>query len=269
MTEIEPRIPAAPLLTNKVVLVSGVGPDLGRSLALRSAQAGADVVLAARNAERLEAVAQEVKALGRRTLCVPTNVADAGARRQLAEAALEEFGRVDVLMNAAFRHPSSDSLLELDFEKVRRTSDLNVMASIGLVQELAESLISHRGSVVLINSIVLRNRLAGYGSYRMDKAALLAAARGLSIELAPQGVRVNSVAPGYIWGEKIRTFFEYQESQGGPTVAAQYGEVAEQTDSRRLPTPDEIADVAVFLASDFASGVTGQCVDVTCGQSHH
>ena len=92
---------------------------------------------------------------------------------------------------------------------------------------------------------LLRNRLPGYGSYRMDKAALLAAARGLPVELAPQGVRVNSVAPGYIWGEKIRAFFERQEASGGKTVAESYAEIALDTDSRRLPAPDEIADVAV------------------------
>lgn len=264
-----PRDPALPLLRDKVVLVCGVGPDLGRSLAVRSAQAGADVVLAARNAQRLEEVEQEVRALGRRALSVPTNVTDAAARRSLVEAALETFGRVDVLMNAAFRHPASDRLLEIDLDRMRRTTDVNVLSSVGLVQELAATLTANRGAVVLINSIVLRNRLPGYGSYRMDKAALLAAARGLSVELAPQGVRVNSVAPGYIWGEKIRSFFEHQEASGGKSVAEMYGEIAEDTDARRLPTPDEIADVAIFLASDFASGVTGQCVDVTCGQTHH
>lgn len=264
-----PRNPAPLLLPDKVVLVSGVGPDLGRSLALRAAQAGADVVLAARSAKRLELVEQEVRALGRRALAVPTDVTDAAARRSLVAAALETFGRVDVLMNAAFSHTRNDRLLELDLDTAHRATDLNVLASIGLVQELSTTLIANQGAVVLINSIVLRNRLPGYGSYRMDKAALLAAARGLSVELAPQGVRVNSVAPGYIWGEKIRAFFERQEASGGKTVAESYAEIALDTDSRRLPAPDEIADVAVFLASDFASGVTGQCVDVTCGQAHH
>lgn len=264
-----PRESAPPLLRDKVVLVCGVGPDLGRSLAVRSAQAGAHVVLAARNAERLAQVEHEVRALGRRALSVPTDVTDASARRGLVESALESFGRVDVLMNAAFRHARNDQLLDLDLDKARGTTDVNVLSSVGLVQALAPTLTANGGAIVLINSIVLRNRLSGYGSYRMDKAALLAVARGLSVELAPRGVRVNSVAPGYIWGEKIRAFFERQEASGGRSVADQYAEIARDTDARRLPTPDEIADVAVFLASDFASGVTGQCIDVTCGQTHH
>lgn len=264
-----PRATAPSILTGKVVLVSGVGPDLGRSLAVRSAQAGADVVLAARDGDRLESIGQEVRALGRRALAVPTDVTDATARRELVRAAVVEFGRVDVLMNAAFVHPPFIKLLDADLDDMRKQADLNVLASVGLVQELAPTLTARGGSVVLINSLVLRNRLPGFGAYRMDKAALLAAARSLSVELAPEGVRVNSVAPGYIWGEKLRGFYELRESQGKTTVAAKYAEKAQQTDSRRLPTPDEIADAAIFLASDFASGITGQCLDVNCGQSHH
>lgn len=264
-----PRAPAPSILAGKVVLVSGVGPDLGRSLAVRSAQAGADVVLAARDGTRLDAIGQEVRALGREALAVPTDVTDAAARRELVRAASDAFGHVDVLMNAAFVHPPFIKLLDADLDEMRQQADLNVLASVGLVQELASTLRARRGSVVLVNSLVLRNRLPGFGSYRMDKAALLAAARSLSVELAPEGVRVNSVAPGYIWGEKLRGFYERREAKGGATVAAKYDEKAQQTDSRRLPTPDEIADVAIFLASDFASGITGQCLDVNCGQSHH
>lgn len=264
-----PRAPAPPVLADRVVLVCGVGPDLGRSLAVRAAQAGADVVLAARDGKRLDAIEQEVRALGRQALAVPTDVTDAAARRELVRAPLDAFGHVDVLMNAAFVHPPFIQLLEADLDEMRQQADLNVLASVGLVQELAPTLTARRGSVVLINSLVLRNRLPGFGSYRMDKAALLAAARSLSVELAPQGVRVNSVAPGYIWGEKLRGFYERREAKGGTPVAEKYAEKAQQTDSRRLPTPDEIADAAIFLASDFASGITGQCLDVTCGQSHH
>ncbi|WP_295647624.1 SDR family oxidoreductase [uncultured Dietzia sp.] len=264
-----PRAPAPSVLAGKVVLVSGVGPDLGRALAVRSAQAGADVVLAARDGKRLDVIGQEVRALGRQALAVPTDVTDAAARRDLVRAASDAFGHVDVLMNAAFVHPPFIKLLDADLDEMRQQADLNVLASVGLVQDLASTLRARRGSVVLINSLVLRNRLPGFGSYRMDKAALLAAARSLSVELAPEGVRVNSVAPGYIWGEKLRGFYERREAQGRATVAEKYAEKAQQTDSRRLPTPDEIADAAIFLASDFASGITGQCLDVNCGQSHH
>jgi NAD(P)-dependent dehydrogenase (short-subunit alcohol dehydrogenase family) len=267
--DIEGRRPASDSLPGKVVLVCGVGPDLGRSLAVRAAQAGADVVLAARNGERLEAVAREVAAVGRRALQVVTDVTDPESRRRLVATCLDAFGRVDVLVNAAFDPRANVDLMDTDLGDLRRFTDVNVLASVGLAQDLAPTLKEHRGAIVLVSSIVLRNRLSGYGAYRMDKAALLAVARTLSIELGPYGVRVNSVAPGYIWGDKLRRAFERGAAHRGVSPEALYDEVAAETDLRRLPTPDEIADAAVFLASDLASGITGQCLDVTCGQTHH
>lgn len=264
-----PRFAAPPLLGGKVVLVCGVGPDLGRSLAVRSAQAGADVVLAARSADRLDSVAAEIVALGRRALAVPTDVADAESRSALVAAAMAEFGRIDALINSAFVQPPQERLLDTDVSAMRGWTDINVLASVGLVQALAEPLTASGGSVVLINSMVIRNRLPGFGAYRMDKAALLAAARSLSVELGPQGVRVNSVAPGYIWAQKVQRGFGRAAEARGVSPEQVYDEIASTTDLRRLPTPDEIADAAVFLASDMASGISGQCIDVTCGQTHN
>ena len=263
------RPDATRLLDGKVVLVCGVGPDLGRSMALRSAQAGADVVLAARTESRLSSVADEVEALGRKALSVPTDLADPSSRAELVERSLAHFGRVDGLINAAFVPPPQERLLDTDLDAIRGWTDVNVLASVGLVQLLEETLVESRGSVVLVNSMVLRNQLPGFGAYRMDKAALLAAARSLSVELGPKGVRVNSVAPGYIWGDKVRASFERQAAARKVTAEAVYDQVAAGTDLRRLPTADEIADAAVFLTSDMASGIAGQCIDVNCGHTHH
>lgn len=264
----EDRPAPGPILAGKIVMVSGVGPDLGRSLAVRSALAGADVVLAARSSERLEKIAAEVAELGRRALSVPTDVGDAVARSRLVAAALAEFGGVDVLLNSAFVQPRQEPLLEADLATMQSQSSLNVLASVGLVKELAPTLCQRRGSVVLVNSMVIRNRLPNFGAYRMDKAALLAAARSLSIELGPRGVRVNSVVPGYIWADKVRGHLHRQAERGGVAFEELYSKMVTGVDLQRFPTPDEIADAALFLASDLASGVTGQCIDVNCGQAH-
>lgn len=264
---IRPEVPR--LLEGKVVMVCGVGPDLGRSMAVRCAQAGADVVLAARTESRLEGVATEVEALGRTALSVPADLADAASRSELVRRSLARFGKVDGLINSAFVQPPQERLLDTDLDAIRGWTDVNVLASVGLVQLLAETLSENNGSVVLVNSMVLRNQLPGFGAYRMDKAALLAAARSLSVELGPSGVRVNSVAPGYIWGHKVRRAFERQAAAHGTAPESVYEQVAAGTDLRRLPTTDEIADAAVFLTSDMASGISGQCLDVNCGHTHH
>ena len=259
----------AGMLTDKVVLICGVGPDLGRSMALRSAQAGADVVLAARTESMLCEVAAEVEALGRRALTVPTDLTDAASRAELVDRSLGYFGRVDGLINSAFVQPPLAPLLDADLDAMRGWTDINVRASVGLVQLLADPLAETRGSIVLVNSMVLRNKLPGFGAYRMDKAALLAAARSLSLELGPRGVRVNSVAPGYIWGSKVQRGFERRAAARGVDAHEVYEEIASGADLRRLPTPDEIADAAVFFTSDLASGISGQCLDVNCGHAHH
>jgi len=257
------------LLQDKVVVVSGVGPGLGRSLALRSAAAGADVVLASRTRERLENVAAEVEALGRRALAVPTDITDADSCRRLADAALAEFGRVDGLVNNAFVMPSMADLSTVDPDEVLKGLETNVLASLRLTQLLTPALAEREGSVVMVNSVVLRHSRRTFGAYKMAKAALLALAQNLATELGPQGIRVNSVAPGYIWADNLRYYFRTLAKKRGVTERQVYEETAADLDLRRLPEPDEIADAVVFMLSPLARAVTGQCLDVDCGEFHH
>ena len=259
----------ARLLDGRVVLVSGVGPGLGRSLAVRCALAGADVVLAARTEPTLRAVADEVEKLGRRALVVPADVAVAASSAALADRALDAFGHVDALISSAFVHPPREDLLDADLAAMPGWYDVNVLAGVRLVQRLAPALIASRGAVVMVNSMVIRNRLPRFGAYRMTKASLLAAARSLSVELGPKGVRVNSIAPGHIWADRLNGYFGRIADGRGVSARQVYEEASAAADLRRLPEPDEIADAAVFLASDMARAITGQCLDVNCGETHH
>jgi NAD(P)-dependent dehydrogenase (short-subunit alcohol dehydrogenase family) len=257
------------LLRDKVVVVSGVGPGLGRSIALRCAAAGADVVLAARTAARLDEVAQEVAAAGRRALAVPADITDDGSAAHLAEAALSAFGRVDALVNNAFGMPPMVDLGDVDLAAIAAGFETNVTAALRLTRLLTPALAASGGSVVMINSMVLRHSRRGFGPYKMAKAALLALAQSLATELGPLGIRVNSVAPGYIWAGTLKWYFGYLAEQRGVPAAQVYDETAAMTDLRRLPEPDEIADAVVFLASGLARAITGQCLDVNCGEFHH
>ncbi|NUT36411.1 MAG: SDR family oxidoreductase [Hamadaea sp.] len=257
------------LLRDKVVVVSGVGPGLGQALALRSAAAGADVVLAARTQSRLDEVAKLVTDLGRRALAVATDITDEESATGLAEAALAEFGRVDALVHNAFVMPPMRELVKVDLDAVRESHEINVLAALRLTRLFLPALAASRGSVVMVNSAVLRHSRRTFGAYKMAKSGLLALAQTLSTELGPQGVRVNSVAPSYIWADTLKFYFDYLGSRRGLTGQEIYDEIAATVDLRRLPEPDEIADVAVFLASDLARAVTGQCVDVNCGEFHH
>jgi NAD(P)-dependent dehydrogenase (short-subunit alcohol dehydrogenase family) len=257
------------LLQDKVVVVAGVGPGLGRSIALQSARAGADVVLAARTASRLDEVAKEIAALGRRGLAIPTDITDEGATAHLAEAALDAFGHVDALAYNALAMPPIADLADVSLAAIRTSLDANVVAALQLTRLFVPALAATRGSVVMINSMVVRYSQRTMGPYKMAKAALLAMAQSLATELGPQGIRVNSVAPGHIWGDSLKWYFGYLAKKRGVDAQQIYDETAAAIDLGKLPEPDEIADAVVFLASGMARAITGQCLDVNCGEYHH
>jgi NAD(P)-dependent dehydrogenase (short-subunit alcohol dehydrogenase family) len=257
------------LLTDKVVVVSGVGPGLGRSIAVRSALAGADVVLAARTEARLVEVAKEVTDLGRRAVTVTTDIRDDAAGANLLQASLDAFGRVDALVNNAFKMPPMTGLADVDPAAISKSIDTTVLGTLRLTRTFVPALEASGGAVVVINSAVIRHSRLTYGPYKVSKAALLALAQSLATELGPRGIRVNSVAPGWIWGESLQWWFGHLAQERGVDRQVVYDETAATTDLRRLPEPDRIADTVAFLASDLARDVTGQCLDVNCGEFHH
>ncbi len=257
------------LVQDKVVVVSGVGPGLGRSIAIRSAEQGADVVLAARTQSRLEEVAKEVTSLGRRALVVPTDLADPAAAQHLMQATLAEFGRADALVHNALAMPPIKDLAQVDLDAVQASFNVNVVGALRMTRVFIPALAATAGSVTMINSMVVRFSQLTMGPYKATKAALLAVAQSLATELGPQGIRVNSVAPGHIWGDSLQWYFGYLGKKRGVEAQVIYDETAANIDLRRLPVPDEIADAVVFLASSMARAITGQCLDVNCGEYHH
>jgi len=259
----------APMLENKVVVISGVGPALGTTLARRFAEAGADLVLAARTAERLTEVADQVKSMGRRALAVSTDITDDEQVANLVTRSLEEYGKVDVLINNAFRVPSMKPLADTTFQHIRDAIELTVLGALRISQGFTPALAESKGSVVNVNSMVIRHSQPKYGAYKMAKAALLAMSHSLSTELGAQGIRVNTVAPGYIWGGTLQSYFTHQAGKFGTTVEEIYNAAAAGSDLKRLPTEDEVASAILFLASDLASGITGATLDVNCGEYKH
>lgn len=256
------------MLDQKVVVVSGVGPGLGRAICLRAAANGATVVLAARTRERLESVADEVRALGATALVVPTDITDGEAVDGLVSAVTDEFGRVDALVNNAFALPSMKPLGRTDFDAITTSLDLTVLGTLRVIKAFTPALAESRGSIVNLSSMVIRHSEPRYGSYKLAKSALLAMSQTLATELGAQGIRVNSVAPGYIWDDQLKWYFGQVAEKYGITAEQVYEQTASKSDLKRLPEPDEIADVIVFLASELARSVTGQTLDVNCGEYH-
>jgi NAD(P)-dependent dehydrogenase (short-subunit alcohol dehydrogenase family) len=257
-------------VTPRIAIVSGIGPGLGRSIALGLARDGATVVLAARNADRLDAVADEVRAIGGEALVVVTDLSAAADRARLIERTVDAYGRIDVLVNNAFSMGPMTSMLETGVEPWREAFEVNVFGTIDLTLAAVRVMQGQGGgAIVMINSQAIRRTAPRRGAYAASKSALLAATNVLANEVGPMGIRVNSVVPGQIWADQLRTFYEEVAARRGVELQSVVDGVAHDMALRRIPLADEIADAVVYLASDRASAITGQALDVNGGNWFH
>jgi NAD(P)-dependent dehydrogenase (short-subunit alcohol dehydrogenase family) len=207
-----------------------------------------------------------VAALGRRAVAVTTDITDDEQVDRLVSESLAAYGKVDVLINNAFRVPSMKPLADTTFDHIRDAIELTVLGALRMIQRFTPALAQTKGSVVNVNSMVIRHSQPKYGAYKMAKSALLAMSQSLATELGDKGIRVNSVAPGYIWGDTLKSYFNHQAGKYGTTVEQIYAATAAQSDLKRLPTEDEVASAILFMASDLSSGITGATLDVNCGE---
>lgn len=254
------------LLRGKVVLVSGVGPGLGRSIALACAREGAQVVLSARNLDFLQSVAEEVSRKGACALAAPADICSRSDCEALVQTALERLGRIDVLVNNAFRGGVEPRFEDVDLQQWRDVFEVNVFGSLQLTQVVVPHMRQNRsGSIVFVNSMSARVIEPGMGGYASSKGALLIAARTLAKELGTYGIRVNSIVPGYIWSEKLERYFHWLARQQGRSFEEVRNDIAGRTALGHIPDSDEIADTVVFFASDLSRAVTGQALDVNAG----
>jgi NAD(P)-dependent dehydrogenase (short-subunit alcohol dehydrogenase family) len=258
------------LLAGRAAIVSGVGPGAGRSIAVAFAREGADVALAARSAAALDEVAAEVRAAGRRAVAVPTDVTRPEDCRRLAAVARDAFGRIDVLVNNAFRSAPYEEVEHASMDEWRKIFDVNLFGSVQLSQAIVPHMKAQAGgSIVMINSMSTRVIEPRFGGYAASKAALLSAVQTMAKELGAHRIRVNSVVPGYIWGPALQRHFEQLAAQRGTTRDAVYAEVASRTALNHIPDSDEVAAAVVFFASDLSRAITGQALDVNGGHYFH
>jgi NAD(P)-dependent dehydrogenase (short-subunit alcohol dehydrogenase family) len=255
------------LLRDKVAIISGVGPGLGREIALAFAREGATVALGARTEAFLKEVAAQIEEAGGRAVAVPTDITDAAQCRNLVERCVAEYGGLDCLVNSAFRPDVFRKFERVDLADWRGIFDVNVWGTLQLTQAAIPALKERGGgSIVFINSMIVRKPLARQGGYAASKGALLTAAQVLAKELGPYRIRVNSVVPGWMDGPPVRGMFEAIAAHGGQSAAEQEADIVSQIPLGFLPPDEDCANAAVFFASDLAKVVTGQTLDTNGGE---
>lgn len=254
------------LLEDRVVVVSGIGPGMGRDISLACAQHGADVVLAARSADRLEAVAEEVRALGRRALAVPTDVTDDAQVQHLVASTIDEFGRLDALVNNAFKQPPFATIESMDMDDWNESLEMNCTQAVRFSRAVLPQMRAQGGgSIVNIATLSIRNNRPNFGAYAAAKSALTSVTRTLAQEVGPDGIRVNAVCPGYIMGDSVRWYLNSLAEQAGTTYQDEYDRVAGEIALRFIPDSEQISGAVVFFASELACAVTGTSLDVNGG----
>jgi NAD(P)-dependent dehydrogenase (short-subunit alcohol dehydrogenase family) len=253
-------------LNDKVLLMCGAGPGVGRAIALLAAARGASIALLARKRATLEATA--ALATETQALCVTADVADPVAVRAAVDATLDRFGRIDVLVHSILPPHLLKPVLDLDDADLpawRHSLDTSVFGALTVGRAVAREMAArNNGAIVFVTAT---SALQGYptvSAHAAGKAGIHALAQCLAAELGPCGIRVNCVAPGVIDGATVQAAFPDEEKRAA-FVASQ----AAMNATRRMPTDQDVAETVLFLASDAAAGITGQILAVDGGRYFH
>ena len=244
-------------LSNKIALITGGGRGLGRAIALAFADAGADVAIASRTREQLDEVAEAIRAKGRRALAVEVDVSDPESVAKMVATTREEFGRIDVLVNSA-----GVGWVERVFSMSDGTWDwiikTNLYGTFYCCRDVAKVMRAQKsGSIINLASVAGVKGPPGLGAYAASKGAVMALTRVLAMEMTRYNVRANAIAPGYFRTDMNAAALDDPEI--GPKIV-------KRIPMQRPGQPEEIGPLAVFLASDDASFVTGEIYFISGGE---
>ncbi|HEX4137160.1 MAG TPA: SDR family oxidoreductase [Bryobacteraceae bacterium] len=243
------------MLKNKVAIVTGASRGIGRTVAEAFVREGAQVIICGRKAETLDPAARE---LGPSVTPIVCHVGHPEQIEAMVEAVTRQFGRIDILINNAATNVAQVPCLNVDEDMFDKMIEINLKSAFRLTQLIAPGMCERgSGSIVNISSISgIRPQFEGM-LYSMTKAALIMMTQSYALELGPKGVRVNAIAPGLIQ-TMLSEYFWKDESRREERI--------EQQPLRRLGQPTDIAEIAVLLASDRSSFITGQTLVVDGGR---
>lgn len=253
-------------LKGAVALVAASSDGLGKAVALGLAREGASVAICARRADMLEQVAEEIRsAAGVEVLVLPTDLSDESRIPGLVSSTVDRFGRLDVLVNNAGGPPPGEFTKHGD-EAWRRAFDLNLMSAVRLIREALPHLkAGGRGRIINLTSSAVKQPVEGLILSNSIRAAVVGMAKTLAGELAPSGITVNNIAPGRISTNRIKELDRARAANLGISEEEARAATLSQIPFGRYGRPEELAHLAVFLASDKAGYITGTTIQVDGG----
>ncbi|MFD3706218.1 SDR family oxidoreductase [Nocardia sp. NPDC058658] len=243
-------------LLGRTALVTGASRGIGLATAAELIRRGANVLITARKPEPLEAAATELRALGHpgQVSFIAGNAGDADARTEAVARAVTEFGSLDILINNTGINPVYGALMDADLGGVSKIFDVNVVGSLGYIQQAYRAwMAEHGGAIVNVASVAGIRSSGVISAYGASKAALIRLTEELAWQLGPK-IRVNAVAPGVIKTKFADALYADDEERAASVYPM-----------KRLGVPEDVARLIAFLVSDEAAWITGDCVRVDGG----
>ncbi len=245
-------------ITGKVAIVTGASRGIGLAIAECLAEAGAKIVVSSRKQDSLETIAAELRAKGYDVQPIAAHNGDKAALRNLVEQTVNHYGTVDILVNNAATNPHFGTLLEAEDSMWQKTIEVNLMGNVWLTQAFVEVLRKQTkgGKIINVASVNGLRPGAMQGIYSMTKAGVISLTQTLAMELAAENIQVNAIAPGLIKTKFAQAIWENETLMEN---------VVRRTPQRRIGEPEEIAGMALFLASPASNFATGQVYVVDGG----
>ncbi|MFF3911493.1 SDR family oxidoreductase [Streptomyces sp. NPDC001848] len=256
------------LLRGSTVVVSGVGAGLGHQVAAAVVREGGNAVLGARTEAHLAKTAAALDPVGAHTAYRATDITDEGQCEALAALAVERFGGIDAVVHVAAWDSYFGGLQDADFATWQSVIDVNLFGTLRMTRACLPALRTCGGSVVFIGtqSSVAAPSQVRQAAYAASKGALTSAMYSLARELGPYRIRVNTVLPGWMWGPPVEAYVRFTAHTEGVPEAEVRKRLSDRMALPDLATDGDVADAAVFLASDRARAITGQSLLVNAGE---
>ncbi|MDG2061030.1 MAG: SDR family oxidoreductase [SAR86 cluster bacterium] len=255
------------MLKDKVIMISGVGPGLGKKMALGAAKHGAKVSISCRTQEYLDELSAEIRDLGSEVIAVKTDITDPSQTQNFVDKTIDAFGSVDALINNAFGGYDMSPLENSDLEKWKEAINIMLYGALHTSKQVIGPMKENGGgSIVMINSMVVRKPLINHSDYATAKAALRGLANSLAVELGPYKIRVNSLYMGWMWGPAVKGFVKQSALDNNISEEEVISGITANIPLGIIPEDTDCANAALFFASDLSKVITGSGLDVNGGE---